>query len=202
MIVKTRDRMIQTTARHLQERGYYGTSLNDILAESDAPRGSLYFHFPGGKAQIVAEATRVSIDQATEALRQAMAEAPTPGAGVRRFVEVTAELMAESDYTFGCPVAPIILDAQGEEAALAELCRAAFDEWAVVMRAAFEDAGMGPDRAATLALMVEATHEGLFLIARARRDIAPLTTGAVELESLIDDATPTQVARQSGPDGG
>jgi len=54
---------------------------------------------------------------------------------------------------------------------------------------------MDPDRAATLALMVEATHEGLFLIARARRDIAPLITGAVELEVLIDDATPPQGGR-------
>jgi len=195
MTVKTRDRMIQTTARLLQERGYYGTSLNDILAESDAPRGSLYFHFPGGKTEIVAEATRASIDEATEALRQSLAQATTPGAGVRHFVETTAEMMAASNYTFGCPVAPIILDAQGEEAALAELCRAAFDEWADVMRAAFEGAGMAPDRAATLALMVEATHEGLFLIARARRDIAPLITGAGELESLVDDATPTDAAQ-------
>ena len=192
MTVKTRDRMIQTTARLLQERGYYGTSLNDILAESGAPRGSLYFHFPGGKAGIVAEATRASIDQATVALRQSLAEAPTPGAGVRRFVESTAEVMAASNYTFGCPVAPIILDAQAEEAALAELCRTAFDAWADVMRAAFETAGIAPDRAATLALMVEATHEGLFLIARARRDIAPLTTGAAELEALIDRAIPAR----------
>ncbi len=192
MTVKTRDRMIETTARLLQERGYYGTSLNDILAESDAPRGSLYFHFPGGKTDIVAEATRASIDQATAALREAMAEAPTPGAGVRHFIELTAELMAESDYTFGCPVAPIILDAQGEVATLAELCRAAFDAWADVMRVAFETAGIAPDRAATLALMVEATHEGLFLIARARRDTAPLTTGAAELESIVDSAIPAQ----------
>ncbi len=201
MTVKTRDRMIETTARLLQERGYYGTSLKDILVESGAPRGSLYFHFPGGKTEIVAEATRASIDQATEALRQSLAQAPTPGAGVRRFVELTAEMMAAYNYTFGCPVAPIILDAQGEEATLAELCRAAFDEWAVVMRAAFEDADIDPDRAATLALMVEATHEGLFLIARARRDIAPLMTGAVELEALIDDAIPPQAARQSGQGG-
>jgi TetR/AcrR family transcriptional regulator, lmrAB and yxaGH operons repressor len=196
MTLKTRNRMIQTTARLLQERGYYGTSLNDILAASDAPRGSLYFHFPGGKTEIVAEATRASIDLATEALRQALTEAPTPGTGVRRFVEVTAEMMAASDYTFGCPVAPIILDAQGEEAALAELCRAAFDEWTGEMRTAFEAAGMDPDRAATLALMVEATHEGLFLIARAHRDIAPMMTAAIELEALVDSAVPMPAAQK------
>jgi len=95
--------MIQTTARLLQELGYYGTSLNDILAVSGAPRGSLYFHFPGGKTEIVAEATRASINQATEALRQSLAEAPTSGAGVRCFVEATAEMSGGLRLHFRLP---------------------------------------------------------------------------------------------------
>ncbi len=190
MPVKTRDRMIETTARLLQERGYFGTSLNDILTQSGAPRGSLYFHFPGGKPQIVAEATRASITEASEALRQALAEASTPGTGVRGFIEATAQMMEQSDYTFGCPVAPIILDAHGELAELADLCRAAFDEWAGLMRAAFETAGIAPERAEALALMVEAAHEGLFLISRARRSVEPLLIMAAEFETLIDGALP------------
>lgn len=194
MTVKTRDRMIETTAGLLQARGYFGTSLNDILTQSGAPRGSLYFHFPGGKPQIVAEATRASIDAATEALRRTLAEAPTPGQGVRRFIEATAQMMEASDYRFGCPVAPLILDAHGEVAQLARLCRAAFDAWTGLMRDAFVQAGMAPGRAETMALMVEATHEGLFLIARTRRSVAPLMIMAVEFEALIDGALPRQPA--------
>lgn len=194
MTVTTRDRMIETTARLLQERGYFGTSLSDILTRSGAPRGSLYFHFPGGKPQMVAEATRISITEATESLRQSLADAPTPGRGVRNFIEATAQMMERSNYTFGCPVAPIVLDAHGELEELAELCRTAFDEWTGLMRDAFEEAGMAPERAQTLALMVEATHEGLFLIARARRSIEPLLVVAAEVEELIDSTLPERPA--------
>ena len=63
--------MLETTARLLQHRGYHGTALSDILEESAAPRGSLYFHFPGGKDQIVMEATRAAVAKATLALREA-----------------------------------------------------------------------------------------------------------------------------------
>ncbi len=41
MAADTRTRMLDTTARLLQQRGYHGTSLNDILGESGARRGSL-----------------------------------------------------------------------------------------------------------------------------------------------------------------
>lgn len=188
MAERTRDRMIETTSRLLQERGYFGTSLGNILAESGAPRGSLYFHFPGGKTQLVVEATRIAIAEATAALRQTLAEASTPGQGVRRFIETTAQMMADSGYRFGCPVAPIILDDHGDEDELAALCRSAFEDWSELMRAAFEEAGIEAERAAILALMVEATHEGLLLIARARRDVGPLLSVAAELETHIDAA--------------
>ena len=35
-----------------RKRGYHGTGLNDILELAQAPKGSMYHHFPGGKEQI------------------------------------------------------------------------------------------------------------------------------------------------------
>ncbi len=52
----SRARFVETTARLLRERGYSATSMGDVVAESGAPKGSLYFHFPGGKDELVAEA--------------------------------------------------------------------------------------------------------------------------------------------------
>jgi len=60
----TRTRMLQATGRLLRQRGYHGTSLNDILADSGAPRGSLYFLFPGGKEELAAAAIALGGDMA------------------------------------------------------------------------------------------------------------------------------------------
>lgn len=190
MAKDTRARMLETTARLLQHRGYYGTSLSDILTASGAPRGSLYFHFPGGKDQLVVEATRAAIAEATEALRATLASAGSPARGVRAYAEAAAAIMRETDYTFGCPVAPVILDAAAGLGELADLCRAAFEEWSGMLRAAFVAAGATEARADALALLVVASIEGTLLIARAYRDCSPMLRVAAELEAIVEAALP------------
>ncbi len=195
MASDTRARMIETTARLLRHRGYHGASLNDILEASEAPRGSLYFHFPGGKEQLAIEATRAAVNEATDALKQMLAEAKTPAAGVRAYAEAAAELMRESDYTFGCPVSPVILDASGGVAELAALCRSAFEEWAGLIATACIAAGVPKPRAGPLALLAVSALEGALLVARAYRDIKPLMTVGAELETVLSAALPRRKRR-------
>ncbi len=192
MAKDTRLRMIETTARLLQHRGYHGTSLNDILQESGAPRGSLYFHFPGGKDQLVIEATRAAVDEATEALREALVNAKTPAQGVRAYAETAADIMRETDYTFGCPVAPVILDATAGLTELADLCRQALEDWSELLRKSFVEAGIPKRRADALALLVISSIEGALVITRAYRDCRSLTTTAAELEAAVAAALPQQ----------
>ena len=56
MLSDTRTRMIEATVEALQRQGVAGMSFTGVLAASGAARGAIYHHFPGGKAQIVAEA--------------------------------------------------------------------------------------------------------------------------------------------------
>jgi TetR/AcrR family transcriptional repressor of lmrAB and yxaGH operons len=194
----TRTRMLETTARLLQHRGYYGTALSDILEASGAPRGSLYFHFPGGKDQLVIEATRLAVEETSRFLRATLDAAPEPGEAVRRFFAAAGGLLAETDYTFGCPVAPVILDAPDALPELAEICRQAFEEWVALFRARFEAAGIPPERAERLALLVEAAMEGLLLIARASRDTRALDRVADELAAQVAAAVPASAEPVAG----
>ena len=190
MATDTRTRMLDTTARLLQQRGYHGTSLNDILAASAAPRGSLYFHFPGGKDQLVFEASRAAVDRVTQHRREVLAAASSPAAAVRAFADGIVLLLEETDYQLGCPIAPIVLDGTSEVTDLSELCRQTFEEWIGLLRDAFAKAGIAKQRAEALALLTQSSFEGALLIARAYRDSSPVLTVAGEVEAMVAAAMP------------
>jgi TetR/AcrR family transcriptional repressor of lmrAB and yxaGH operons len=183
----TRKHMVETTAGLTHRRGFHGTSLNEILAESGAPRGSLYYHFPGGKEELVLEATRQGVAIVTQLLKEVLTDSPDPAEGVHAFVEAAAHILRDSGYVFGCPVAPIVLDSP-ESSALAEVCQEAFEEWQQVLVEGLGSAGIERGHAESLATMIVCGLEGGLLLARARRDIAPLDAIAEELASMVQSA--------------
>ena len=185
----TREHMIETTASLVHRRGFYGTSLNEILTESGAPRGSLYYHFPGGKEELVLEAARQGVAMVTKLLKEVLTDSPEIADGVRAFVEAAAHVLRDSGYVFGCPVAPIVLDSP-ESSALAEVCQEALEEWQQVLVEGLDSAGIERGRAESLATMIVCGLEGGLILARARRDIAPLDAVADEFASIVRSALP------------
>ncbi|MDD3224447.1 MAG: TetR/AcrR family transcriptional regulator [Clostridium sp.] len=45
-------KIVIAAANLFQVKGYNGTGLNEILKESNAPKGSLYYYFKGGKEEL------------------------------------------------------------------------------------------------------------------------------------------------------
>lgn len=198
MAIDTRTRLVQTTLRLLQAHGYHGTGLNLILSESGAPRGSLYFHFPGGKEQLALEAVRYGIAWATRDLEASLKSAPDPVDGVCAYIDAAARLMRDSNFAFGCPVAPVILDSPESESPLWEACRSAFEQWHGVLAEGLREAGATAERAKTLATLIIASLEGALLMSRSQRDTRALDTISSELLQIVRGALPAKPKRAAG----
>lgn len=183
MAAGTRERFLESTARLVLERGYEGASLNAILDRSGAPRGSLYHHFPGGKDQLVLEATQRTVDLVTDFMRECFVPERDVAAALRRYVDGATQSLDETDFAFGCPVAPLVLDGVRDD--LARVCREALDAWETIVFEHLRGAGVEQDRAEDLASVVISTVEGALLVSRARRDTAPLERASRELAGLV-----------------
>lgn len=98
----TRIKMLISAAEVMRERGAAGVTIDEVLARSGAPRGSVYYHFPDGRNQILAEA----LHYAGEAITADIDKAAARGAKVlmRQFVEFWERVLADSDFSAGCPV--------------------------------------------------------------------------------------------------
>jgi TetR/AcrR family transcriptional repressor of lmrAB and yxaGH operons len=182
---RTRQKLVQSTAELLARRGYSGTGLNDILQAGDAPRGSLYFHFPGGKAQLASAALDRMRDGLAQELKEAVALARTPVTVFEKVSDLLLEKLRESNLQVGCPIAPTALDVSSQMPELQEACALAYRTWVQVAVDRLRELGVEPQRAEKLAEFALAALEGGLLLSRAYGDPAPLENVRRRLRSVF-----------------
>lgn len=183
---ETRRRMVSATLRLLRRGGLHGVGLQEVLEESAAPRGSLYFHFPGGKVQLVEEAVRLAGQRGEKWMRRCLDGSPTVAAGVARMLEEFGDLLEASGFAEGCPVAAVSLDLGPASGPLQAACGQALDSWVALMADALRREGRSAPEAESLALTVIAAFEGALLVARARRDASALRALAARASTLLN----------------
>ncbi|MQS10902.1 TetR family transcriptional regulator [Streptomyces kaniharaensis] len=171
---ETRARLIAGTRALIEAQGYFGTGVNHIVAESGAPRGSLYFHFPEGKDQLVAAALTQAGQEIEDLLNALAAEGVDAGALTRRLTEIFASRLERSDYAKGCPIATVALEVAGTNEPLRAVCSAVYGSWQRVLADRLEAEGFGPLEAETAAGQALALLEGAVLLASVRRSREPL----------------------------
>jgi AcrR family transcriptional regulator len=174
-----RQKMIVSQALLQRERGVAGTALPDVLEHSGAPRGSIYHHFPQGRAQLAVEATTWAGDYIAHRLESLLATGDVVQA-LDAFVADWRTTLADSDYAAGCPVVAGAVDAGPREAAAG-----GFRRWEALLTGALAAAGLPARRAESLAVMFIASIEGAIVLARAEGTTRPLERTAEQLRSLL-----------------
>ena len=186
---RTKKRMVKGAAQLLRERGYTGTGFREVIELTGAPRGSIYHHFPGGKAQLAGEAVDYVGGLARGAIERSFAEGG-PIAGLRAFVEVWRADFERSGYRAGCPIVAVAVENHDDAPELLDSAARAFEAWRTAFAGSLRDAGVGPARAQRLAALVVSAVEGAIVLSRAERDPKPLLDVAAELEDVIAVALP------------
>jgi AcrR family transcriptional regulator len=186
-----RERMVISAALLIRERGAHATAISDVLEHSGAPRGSAYHYFPGGRTQLLCEA----IDYAGEHVGAIISEA---GGGLElldTLIDKYRRQLLDSDYRAGCPIVAVSVEA-GEEpdrermAPVIERAAAVFDRWSKLIAQRFVADGIPPDQAGELAALATAAIEGAIVLARVRRDLAPLDAVYRQLRNSLLAALP------------
>jgi AcrR family transcriptional regulator len=175
--------MIVSAALLLREKGLTGTSFGDVIDHSGAPRGSIYHHFPDGKAQLVEEAVQYAGEYVADSI-----ESTDPIEALRGFTAAWRKTLERSDFRAGCPVVAVAVEAHHESPDLAAAAAGAFARWQEAMKTLLEGVGVEPVRARRLAAITVAAIEGAVVVCRAQRDMTPLEDVSAELETMLQAA--------------
>jgi AcrR family transcriptional regulator len=164
--IPTRDRILYATAELFRRQGYNGTGLKQVVAEADAPFGSLYHHFPGGKAELGDEVIRKAGAFFQALVVAVYDEERSPEASVRAVFTGAGEALEATDYEDACPIATVALEVAGTDDRLRRATADVFEEWVIALTERLGDR----DRA----LAVIAALEGAFVLCRASRTTEPM----------------------------
>jgi TetR/AcrR family transcriptional repressor of lmrAB and yxaGH operons len=192
----SKSKMVTAARQLFRERGYHATALSDVWELSGTPRGSVYFHFPGGKTQLaVAVAEAYARDQADQI--KAAAEASGSVAElVSAYVTRIRDNFIKSNYLAGCTVAPLVLEGANESDEPAVAGGAAIAAMIETLAAEFVTLGMTRASGRELAEAVIAGIEGALVTGRAIQSSTPFDAvlGALKSRAAQFDITKTPAA--------
>ncbi|EEX09468.1 transcriptional regulator, TetR family [Ruegeria lacuscaerulensis ITI-1157] len=163
----TRDRLTQTAARLFQRSGYNGVGLTEILTEAQAPKGSLYHHFPKGKQDLALAAASWASDGMRDMIAAAFNDAQDFRAGVTTLCHRIAKLFDSSPQWETCPIAATLFESP-DNRAFRDHADRLYESWIDEVRDHAKRFGIPqPDMAADTLFIV---MQGGWQLARARRD--------------------------------
>jgi TetR/AcrR family transcriptional regulator, lmrAB and yxaGH operons repressor len=182
---RTRAKLVATTADLLTRQGYHATGLAQIIEASGAPRGSLYFYFPGGKEELAVAALQSSSAQWRERLEAIVDAAADQGEAVVSVCRMLADEMVASNFELGCPIATVALEASATSPAVHAAIADHFSDLTASISRRLESIGVPAVISRELATFAIAAIEGALLLARVHRDVQPLLTVGATLRSMI-----------------
>ncbi|MEV0297548.1 TetR/AcrR family transcriptional regulator [Nocardia sp. NPDC050710] len=180
----TRSRMVHSAVEVLRERGVGGVTIDAVLARSGAPRGSVYHHFPGGRAEIVSEALKFAGDAIGEIVDRGAVDGYSEA--LRQFVDLWRNILEGSDYSAGCPVVAVAVGPVEESPELFADAASIFERWRTTLATGIAREGLSSTTAQHLATMSIAAVEGAVILCRAQRSSEPLDEVVQQLEVLFD----------------
>ncbi|WP_220141510.1 TetR/AcrR family transcriptional regulator [Streptomyces sp. KM273126] len=183
----SRERMVLSAVESLREYGASATSIDRVLAHSGAPRGSVYHHFPGGRAQLIEEAVALAGDFIAGLIDAAL-QTDDPVQAIDGVFALWRDRLVRSDFRTGCPVVAVAVETNDDAPQLALSAATVFARWQQALAVPFLRHGLTEERSRRLAAFVIAALEGAVIMCRAERSTAPLEAAAAEIHDLLVQA--------------
>ncbi len=178
----TKDRLIRSAANLFRTRGYHGVGLNDLLNDANAPKGSLYHHFPKGKSDLALAAATWASDEMLRLIAASFDEAPTYRDGATTLCFKLAKLFDLTGQWDACPIGSTLFEGPDNDEFRSHAMHL-YDGWITEVYDHAERFGLTDDQARRSAEHLFVLIQGGWLLARARRSSDVIR----ELPSMITE---------------
>jgi TetR/AcrR family transcriptional repressor of lmrAB and yxaGH operons len=181
---RSRAALIESAALLFRRQGFAATGVNQILAAADVKAGSLYHHFPAGKAELAATVVDVVGGDITRLLRTFLDSERPPADGVATWIDMLAANLA-GDQRDGCPVEPIATEAVHASEQVRDASARAFAGWCSAVTDRLITDGWPAERAGQTAQAVISLIEGALILSRIAGNRSALDAAKIASRTLL-----------------
>lgn len=182
--LRHKENLVRTAMRLFRRQGYAATGLQQIVTESEAPKGSIYYYFPEGKEALAAAAVSLAGDLIAKELSHIVETAEGADDIVQGYCQLMARWMEEGGFASGCPIATTVLECAPHSETVTQAGAAAFDQWTQMLAVGFVRYGYQGVEARGLAQMLISAVEGALIVCRVAQNSQPLDNIATRFSVL------------------
>lgn len=179
-----RDNLVDTAVRLFRERGYSGTGLQEILNQSGAPKGSLYYYFPEGKEALAEAAVRKAGDSMYDSMAQLLVEHSDVSGFLKAYGDLLGGWMEVSGFKDGAPITTTVLETTPASERIATAAKQVYERWLSLLTPLYKTSGLSAAKARSRAELTIAAFEGALVLARVNTSKKPLISVAKQLAEL------------------
>jgi len=174
----TRDRIVDAAASLVYERGFAGTSLDDVMAATGTSKSQLYHYF-AGKDALVREVIKEQLGRIIAAQQAAGLHEVSSWEGLQRWCEHFVTATRATQGAGGCPLGSLVGELADQSEPARRVLAQCFADWQSYLSEGFtamRDNGELAAQAdpAELALTVLTALQGGLLMAQATRSARPV----------------------------
>ncbi|QUL57761.1 TetR/AcrR family transcriptional regulator [Paenibacillus tritici] len=181
-----REAIVDTASRLFFTQGYHATGLNQIIRDSESPKGSLYYYFPQGKEELALTCINRTSEEVTHLLRHYMESEDTPAQAVQNFILSLAAEAEESSFEGLVPFSFwVAVETSCVSHELRTACQCVFRDWQDVIAQRLIQEGVEEEAAVRKASVVVSLYEGALLQALTCRSIQPLIAAVESIPAIL-----------------
>ena len=188
---QTREMIIRQAAVVFNQRGFFGTSISDIMQETGLEKGGIYNHFKAGKEELALAAFDFAVAHINHKLDVALRGKSNAVERLLAFASVLESAFDDPELPGGCPILNMAIESDDAHPALRARSEEAMSSLIESLRQII-DKGItrGEIRAEVhsqaMAMVFISTMEGALMLSRLYNERQPITFALRHIEQFIE----------------
>lgn len=182
----SKEKILRAASKLFQVKGYNATGLNEILKESGAPKGSLYYYFPNGKEELALAAIKLSSESINNRLKITLDEHKDPIEAIQCLIKNIIQDLEKGNKLLDMSISLIALETYLSSEQLRKTCCEAFACLQKIYTEKLIKSGISRNAAKELGKFIQISVEGAIAVSVTENDSSALLTISKQIGILLN----------------